>query len=192
LTLLRGYCAAHRPDQKLKPWGSYEAWSDIVRSAVVWAGLADPGATRKDLRDQADEEGGLPRAILAGIWHMDPTAGGLTVADMTEKVRSASNSDSLNIFREAALPLCGLPANEPHFPSGKSFSHLLRRLEKRVFGRVRLVRVGMRDNTVTWAVRTVDNKVPTAHEIDFDHVLLPEKSNDIFESKTGLERGKRG
>jgi hypothetical protein len=35
LTVLRAFIAAGRPDQGLKPLGSYEAWSDLVRSAVV-------------------------------------------------------------------------------------------------------------------------------------------------------------
>jgi hypothetical protein len=34
LTILRGYCAAGRPDLGLPAWGSFEGWSRLVRSAV--------------------------------------------------------------------------------------------------------------------------------------------------------------
>src|SRR5262245_58329562 len=34
VTILRAWHLAGRPDQKLKPWGSFESWSDIVRNAV--------------------------------------------------------------------------------------------------------------------------------------------------------------
>lgn len=50
LTLLRGWVAAGRPDQDLPSFGSFEAWSAVVRNALVWAGEADPyeAAARHD------------------------------------------------------------------------------------------------------------------------------------------------
>jgi hypothetical protein len=41
LIICRAYIAAGRPG-KLPPIGSFEAWSDTVRSALVWLGKADP------------------------------------------------------------------------------------------------------------------------------------------------------
>ena len=49
----------------LKPWGSFEGWSSLVRSAVVWAGLADLGDTRAEL-DEVDTEGNLLSDLLLG------------------------------------------------------------------------------------------------------------------------------
>lgn len=46
LTILRAYHCAGRPDQNLPTWGSFEAWSDLVRSAIVWAGASDPFETQ--------------------------------------------------------------------------------------------------------------------------------------------------
>jgi hypothetical protein len=56
LTLLSGFGAARMPKGDLEPWGSYEAWSDVVRGAVVWLGLPDPIATREDLNEYGDSE----------------------------------------------------------------------------------------------------------------------------------------
>jgi hypothetical protein len=46
LSILQGYIRAGRPDKRLTPWGSFEGWSDLVRSALVWANLPDPGDSR--------------------------------------------------------------------------------------------------------------------------------------------------
>ena len=47
LTLLRAYAVAGRPRQPIEAWGSFESWSDWVRSTVVWLGLPDPALTRE-------------------------------------------------------------------------------------------------------------------------------------------------
>ncbi len=45
VTLLRAYVVAGRPAQQLAAWGCYQAWSELVRSTVVWLGLPDPAST---------------------------------------------------------------------------------------------------------------------------------------------------
>lgn len=47
LTILRAFHCAGRPAQQIPTWGSFEAWSDLVRGALVWAGCADPFATQQ-------------------------------------------------------------------------------------------------------------------------------------------------
>jgi hypothetical protein len=54
LTILRAYIVDGRPDMKLPAWGSFEGWSALVRSAVVWVGMPDPGQTRVVLQETAD------------------------------------------------------------------------------------------------------------------------------------------
>jgi len=65
LSIPSGYLKAGRPDQDLPAWGSYEEWSELVRGAIVWAGLPDPGETREGLRDQTDDDTATLRAIVA-------------------------------------------------------------------------------------------------------------------------------
>lgn len=50
LTIVRAYHVAGRPVMQLRPMGSFEAWSDLVRSALVWARAADPCDTVTELR----------------------------------------------------------------------------------------------------------------------------------------------
>jgi hypothetical protein len=44
LTILRGFYAAGVPRHGGLRMGSFESWDDVVRSAVIWAGCADPAA----------------------------------------------------------------------------------------------------------------------------------------------------
>jgi putative DNA primase/helicase len=49
ITIARAYIAAGRPG-KLPPLASYEGWSDIVRSSLVWLGYPDPVDTMTKAR----------------------------------------------------------------------------------------------------------------------------------------------
>ena len=89
VTIPAAYCAAGRPYMNLKPWGSFEAWSDLVRQAIVWTGLPDPGATRKELTTQADREAAALRQLIAGWQEIDPDGAGMTVAASAYEILSA-------------------------------------------------------------------------------------------------------
>ena len=80
VTILAAYCAAGRPDMGLRPWGSFEAWSALVRQAVVWVGMPDPAETRVELSRQSDREAAALRQLLAGWEEIDPDGRGMTVA----------------------------------------------------------------------------------------------------------------
>jgi hypothetical protein len=55
LTILQAFFRAGCPSQGLTPYGSFEAWSDLVRNALVWLGEADPCEGRNDLAAKTDE-----------------------------------------------------------------------------------------------------------------------------------------
>lgn len=63
LTIVRAYIAAGRPG-KLAPLASYEAWSDNVRSALVWLGRADCCDSMRNVRE-ADGKLQRLRSLLA-------------------------------------------------------------------------------------------------------------------------------
>lgn len=87
LAILRGYCAAGRPSMSLSAWGSFTAWSDLVRSAVVWAGMPDPAATRLELQERADVTAEFMGTILSGLEKLDANRHGLTAAEIIERVK---------------------------------------------------------------------------------------------------------
>lgn len=54
LTIVRAYLGVGLPD-RCPTYGSYEGWSNWVRSALVWLGCADPVSTVAELRDDDPE-----------------------------------------------------------------------------------------------------------------------------------------
>ncbi len=52
LTILRAYAAAGRPQMTPDRLASFEAWSDLVRAAVIWLGEADPTACLDERREK--------------------------------------------------------------------------------------------------------------------------------------------
>lgn len=79
--ILRAWHVAGRPNMKFPPWGSFDNWSAIVRNAVVWVGLPDPGITRQEVQKESDREAMLLRQLLDAWRDADPSRYGLTVAE---------------------------------------------------------------------------------------------------------------
>jgi hypothetical protein len=86
LTILRAYAAAGRPQRELRPWGSFDGWSRLVRQAVVWVGLPDPGETRYLLQGQADVTAEAMSLLLCCWEQMDPERQGLTAAEVIDRL----------------------------------------------------------------------------------------------------------
>lgn len=110
LTILRGYIAAGRPDQTLKPWGSFEGWSDLVRASIVWCGLADPGESRNELRATSDSEAGALHQMLMAVAHVDQDQRGLRASDMLRIAKGEDQSyatDDIENLRDAIETFCG-------------------------------------------------------------------------------------
>jgi hypothetical protein len=109
LTMLRAYYVAGRPDQKLPTWGSYEAWSGIVRAAVVFAGLPDPIGAREDLRTCNPEREALGQ-LLQGLAAMDIVYGrngaGFTVAEILSKNNDTVPDPKVRGIKDALQVLC--------------------------------------------------------------------------------------
>lgn len=62
LTIVRAYIVAGSPT-KMGPFGSFQEWSDKVRSALVWLGAGDPCETVREARE-SDPVLGTLRAVL--------------------------------------------------------------------------------------------------------------------------------
>ena len=111
LTILRGYVAAGRPDMKLRPWGSYEGWSALVRAAIVWAGPPDPGDTRRELRDKSDDKKIVLRRLIAGWSEIDPEGGGMTIKAAREHL--VAHPTSYEMLRTAIEELAPDDGGKP-------------------------------------------------------------------------------
>ncbi len=148
LTILRGYCAAGRPDQGLRAWGSFEGWSALVRAAVVWVGMPDPGDTRLLLQEQADVAAENMNVVLACWELLDPERRGLTAAEVIHRLNQASPDDAPDYYadlRDALEALLGKP-------DARSLGTKLRSYRRRVFGERFLDQTGTQQRAARWAV----------------------------------------
>jgi hypothetical protein len=101
LTILRAWFAAGQPRRSLPAWGSFEAWSSVIRQAVVWLGLPDPADAREAFRTIADRDSATLRELLDGIATLDPDGKGLKAAEILER------AEEVNGLRAALAELCG-------------------------------------------------------------------------------------
>lgn len=83
LTILRGWVVAGRPPATGAPnWGSFEGWSAVVRSCVIWLGQPDPGETRQTLVAQADRNKTFATALLRQLLRIDPRGDGRSASQI--------------------------------------------------------------------------------------------------------------
>ena len=158
LTILRGYFAAGAPDQKLPPWGSFEGWSGVVRNAVVWAGLCDPGETRTELREQGDQATQVLRLLIDGWCEVDPGRLGITVSEALRRItdmdnRAASSAVPFDYpcptMRNALIEL----GKDGRYASAKSLGMKLHHLRGRIIGGKFFDRVNKERTGALWVIR---------------------------------------
>jgi hypothetical protein len=172
LTILRAYCAAGRPDLGLPAWGSFEGWSRLVRSAVVWVDLPDPGETRLLLQESADVTAECMSVLLECWEEMDPMRKGLTAAEAVQQYKQIPDPQpEWHADYMAALEmLLGKPDT-------RSLGTKLRSYRRRIFGGRFFDRVGEDHRAIRWGVfpatafrrRTADTRADSSHSPGTGH-----------------------
>jgi hypothetical protein len=150
LTILRAYVVAGRPNLGLPAWGSFEGWSALVRSAVVWLGLPDPAQTRLQLQEQADTSAESMGVILACLQQLDPERRGLTAAEIVHRAFPRDQStllgqEHLVELRAAVEALVGRA-------DARALGYRFRAFRRRIFRGRFLDKVGEEHQAVRWAV----------------------------------------
>lgn len=138
LTALRAFVLAGRPRHGLAPWGSFTGWSDLIRGAIVWAGLADPAETRQELRAEADFTAGALRGLIAGWPEVAKRYGGHCTAAQALRELDRDDRDAFGSQRPVAYAalreaLAELIATAPgKLPSTRQLGNTLRAYKGRV------------------------------------------------------------
>ena len=135
----------------LRPWGSYEGWSDLVRSACVWAGLPDPHDSSQSAAEGDDETAALRTALA--FW---PSDGSGPISIKAQELLDRAKDPHRGDFGEAVRDL--LPDN-PDRLSAKSVGRALTRHMGRVVGGAKLVRMMDRKGIALWSVVRVATSV---------------------------------
>jgi hypothetical protein len=159
LTVLKAFYVAKQPAQPLTPFGSYEAWSDLIRACLVWAGEADPCTNRHDLEIHSDPEYENIAALLM-CWQ---TCYGNTAVALKRIIQDALHLGTLqqkapanhwDELRDA------LGAFDSRYDGQRLRNHLigqaLRKMRGRVVNELRLVGThNIGTNTMEWKVEKV-------------------------------------
>lgn len=169
LTLLRAWFANGCPNMRLKSWGSFDDWSRVVRNPIVWAGYADPGETRQEVREQADVDGNNFRALLAGWEEIAPNSAGITCAEVIETLFHDSRArDQYSTLRAAVLELCSITKDGK--PTPKQLSGVLRKFKRRVWRGKMFFGKPNRDGVMHW--RVISTEAVDHHETETDEPNL--------------------
>jgi hypothetical protein len=158
LTVLRAYFVAGKPSQKMRPFGSYNGWSDTVRAALVWATLADPHDTVEGIDDGGDVEAMALAQLIAGFEEVDPLRAGVSVRDLIHKLEDGPGK--YPCLREGIDELCPTIGGKP--VSAKSLGNRLRYLRGRVVGGLCIDKFEDRDKIGVWKVRSVSSNPESA------------------------------
>jgi hypothetical protein len=134
LTVVRAYILAGRPNMGLKPMGSFEAWSDTIRAAIVFAGGVDPcitidDARKADLEDHAfrsmvecwpvEDEVVVTASTLIEWAVLDPPLADVGKRELFERTRTIREQ-----WRAALLEW--LPAKKGDLPTARELGYALR------------------------------------------------------------------
>lgn len=157
LTILRAYVIAGRPDVGVRSWGSFEGWSRVIASALVYAGAADPTSTRPTNDATREPEKLALMAVLAGLPRID-TGRGMTARDIIgtlyspERLRGQAPPDGHDDLRDAIEALTDTPAGR--LPDARTLGNALRKLRGRVVAGKRLDGRPGQAGYLRWAVTT--------------------------------------
>lgn len=150
LTILRAWHIAGRPANGLEPWGSYEAFTPVVRGSLVFAGLADPApaSDRKEIQDRSDSRrAALP--VLMNLWplgeHSEPDE--LTSGELFRIASDGDHEPLMDVLDELVKSRSGVNA--------KSLGWTLREFKGQVVGGQRIVERTGHSKQKLWTVRPV-------------------------------------
>ena len=147
LTILRAFHVAGRPVSRLKPWGSFEGWSALIRDAVFWCTKVNPDC-RQALASVAD----MGRIVHADLVAELYAAFGSTPFTTGTVIEKAAIRPDLRTALESACPS---KDGKLHAVSiGKRFASFRRRP---VAGRLLdQVQQNDRNGGVQWCIRALD------------------------------------
>jgi putative DNA primase/helicase len=143
LTILRAYHVPGRPGRPT-PLGSFEAWSDLVRGALLWLGCDDPVDGMDSVRESDPRRAGLQTVMVQ--WEDAIGSERVTVA---EAIKLALGHPD---FREALLTV----ACEKGAINGRRLEKWLGGNKDRILGGRHFRQLGIRQGLAAWALCKAD------------------------------------
>ena len=157
LTVLKVFFHASCPKQpNLAEYGSFEAWSDLIRHCLVWCGFADPCGGRKHLEAESDTTYEALAELLRSWEECYPDGKAYTLKTITQDIEQRKISDpsavdpanEWNKFHDALSSY-----DDKHDGKRlnlKKIGHALRGIEGRVLEGQRIIRNGEEHKVTKW------------------------------------------
>jgi len=140
LTIIRAHaCAGWQ--RAGKPLGSYDAWNDLVREALLFAGEADPVDSQERLRADDPALEALRNVIVA--WR--------SAFATAATVKEAVNADD-EALRDALMEVAGTNSGSI---SARKVGNYLSKHRDRIVDGLQLRHMGVRKRAAVWTVRPV-------------------------------------
>jgi hypothetical protein len=158
LTALRAYVVAGKPKQA-EPLGSFEEWSNLVRSALLWLGEADPCDTMEKIREE-DPDIRVLSAILvhwARLFDNRRVTGKEIVESISERTEDHHGSYHLAHpeFYDTLFEIAGDGNAKSGTLNTRKLGHWLAAHKGRVCDGKRIIQAGDRQRAVLWQIETV-------------------------------------
>jgi putative DNA primase/helicase len=153
LTVLRAFHVAGRPGKPV-PIGSFEAWSDLVRAALMWLDMADPVESMNRLR-KADPVLVAVRAVMSH-WRTVIGLESVTAAEVIKRAiemrPTEGHPEFVNAdFRDSLLAVAGKSGSL----DSVKLSKWLKSKEGRIVNGASFEQMGSRKEIVLWALRQI-------------------------------------
>ncbi|WP_301006782.1 hypothetical protein [Mesorhizobium sp.] len=150
LTIVRAYVCAGMPG-RLPPLASFRAWSDMIRSSLVWLGCADPCDTIQMMRDN-DPELAQRRAVFDAWPAYDVP---YSVADLVKLCDPEGDYGKLNEGEALRAALMDIAPGPKGSPDPSALGNWLRDNKDRTLNKKKLVREpgGTRTKAALWSMR---------------------------------------
>jgi hypothetical protein len=146
LTVLRAHHVAGKPRQDITPFGRFEQWSDLVRSPLIWLGMADPCETRKRIEIVDPVRQG--HAAVLRAWFDEFDTNRVAAARVIEK--AAVDGSPLD------LALSEILDKGRKGYSAVQLGKWLHRMQNRIQGGMKFERRGEQHGIARWSVTKVD------------------------------------
>lgn len=143
LTCLLAFTRAGSPRSGVRPWGSFEAWSELVAACVAWLDLPDPMLARATVDPSLDEGKTQLAIVLDGLARLSPDKRPLSVRAILDALYPSGDPrdrepDGFDALRDALEAAARAPRPGQR-PDSARVGRWLRKHKGRVVGGRRLV-----------------------------------------------------
>jgi hypothetical protein len=135
LAIPRAYMAAGCPNE-CPPLASFDDWSRLVRSALVWLGYADPVATMEAARAD-DPSRAVLDAVMTAWLNIIGSEKPMTVGAIIAKADLAASDDRQPILKDAIAAIATQPGKDEL--DARKFGHWLGRNKNRTVDGIKIL-----------------------------------------------------